>query len=83
MPLIAGASAAYLGGLVGLSIGGTTVLATLMASASYIAAPAATRMAIPTANPTYSLFAALGVTFPFNVTLGIPIYYLAVMFVGG
>ena len=60
---------------VGLSVGGTTVLATLTASASYIAAPAAMRIALPEANPTLYLTAALGVTFPFNLVVGIPLYY--------
>jgi hypothetical protein len=50
------------------------LLATLGASASYIAAPAALRIAVPEANPALSIGASLGVTFPFNVTLGIPIY---------
>jgi hypothetical protein len=58
-----------------LSFGGTLVLATLAASASYIAAPAAIRIAIPEANPTLYLTSALGITFPFNITLGIPLYY--------
>jgi uncharacterized protein len=50
------------------------VLATLAASASYIAAPAAVRIALPEANPALSITAALGVTFPFNLVVGIPIY---------
>ncbi|MGV0999749.1 MAG: sodium-dependent bicarbonate transport family permease [Fluviibacter sp.] len=61
----------------GLSVGGATLLATLFASASYIAAPAAVRMAVPEANPSLSIGASLGVTFPFNITIGIPIYYTA------
>ena len=60
--------------LLGLSLGGTALLATLCASASYIAAPTALRIAVPEANPALSIGAALGVTFPFNVTLGIPLY---------
>jgi hypothetical protein len=59
---------------IGLSVGGTMLLATLAASASYIAAPAAMRIAVPQANPSFSLAASLGVTFPFNVTLGVPLY---------
>ncbi|NDD98468.1 MAG: sodium-dependent bicarbonate transport family permease, partial [Actinobacteria bacterium] len=50
------------------------VLATLAASASYIAAPAAVRIALPKANPSLYITASLGVTFPFNLTVGIPIY---------
>ena len=60
--------------LLGLSIGGLTLLATLAASASYIAVPAAMRVAVPQANPALSLALVLGVTFPFNLTLGIPLY---------
>jgi len=65
---------ASMGNLVGLSIGGSTILATLAASASYIAAPAAFRTAVPEANPALSLTAALAVTFPFNIVVGIPLY---------
>lgn len=61
--------------LLGLSLGGITLLAILAASASYIAAPAAMRMAIPQANPALSLGAALGITFPFNLLVGIPLYH--------
>jgi hypothetical protein len=61
--------------VVGLSVGGATILATLAASASYIAAPAAMRIAVPEANPTLYLTAALGITFPFNLVVGIPVYY--------
>lgn len=58
----------------GLSPGGTMLLATLAASASYIAAPAAIRIAVPEASPSLSLAASLGVTFPFNVLIGVPLY---------
>lgn len=75
MPLMSGALGCLLGYLSGLSVGGTTVLATLAASASYIAAPAAMRMALPKANLTLCLTASLGITFPFNVVFGIPIYF--------
>ena len=66
---------AVLGWLLGLSPGGTMLLATLAASASYIAVPAAMRMALPEANPALSLTASLGVTFPFNILVGIPLYH--------
>jgi len=59
---------------VGLSDGGTALLATMAASASYIAAPTAMRIAVPEANPAMSIGVALGITFPFNITLGIPLY---------
>jgi hypothetical protein len=62
--------------LLGLSVGGASILGTLTASASYIAVPAAMRISVPGANPTLSLSASLGVTFPFNVLVGIPLYYL-------
>jgi hypothetical protein len=75
MPLVHGALGAVLGSLAGLSVGGSTMLAAMAASASYIAAPPAARLNLPTANPTYYLTASLAITFPFNVTLGIPIYY--------
>ena len=69
---------AFIGGLLAMSLdfslGGTMLLATLAASASYIAVPAAMRMAVPEANPGLSLAASLGVTFPFNVLVGIPLY---------
>jgi hypothetical protein len=75
MPLLSGALGVLLGVASGLSPGGTTVLATLAGSASYIAAPAAMRIAVPKANPTLYLTASLGITFPFNIVLGIPIYH--------
>jgi len=75
MPLISGSLGVFAGKIIGLSIGGCTVLATMAASASYIAAPAAIRIAMPHANPTLYLTGALGVTFPFNLLFGITIYY--------
>jgi hypothetical protein len=74
MPLISGALGAWAGWAAGLSVGGTAVLAGMSASASYIAAPAAMRIAVPEANPTYYLVAALGITFPFNLIFGIRAY---------
>jgi hypothetical protein len=62
------------GYFIGLSVGGATLLGLLCASASYIAAPAAMRVAIPEANPTYYLTASLAIAFPFNVTIGLPTY---------
>jgi uncharacterized protein len=60
----------------GLSLGGTVLMMVLCASASYIAVPAAMRVALPQANPALSLTLALGVTFPFNLILGIPLYLM-------
>ncbi|GIX46019.1 MAG: sodium-dependent bicarbonate transport family permease [Candidatus Tectimicrobiota bacterium] len=74
MPLFAAVLGCGVGRLLGLSLGGTALLTVLAASASYIAVPAAMRISVPEANPTLSLAASLGVTFPFNVTLGIPLY---------
>jgi hypothetical protein len=75
MPIVHGAAGAWLGSLAGLGIGGATVLGTMAASASYIAAPPAVRMSLPEANPTFYLTSALAITFPFNILAGIPIYY--------
>ncbi len=75
MPLFSALIGAYLGHALGLSLGGTTMLAILSASSSYIAVPAAMKISVPNANPTLSLGASLGVTFPFNVLVGIPLYY--------
>ena len=83
MPLVSALLGLGCGLLLGLSVGGVTLLATLAASASYIAVPAAMRLALPEANPTLSLAAVLGVTFPFNILAGIPLYHwLAVQFSG-
>ncbi|MBX9929765.1 MAG: sodium-dependent bicarbonate transport family permease [Gemmatimonadaceae bacterium] len=75
VPLIHGTLGAVLGHLAGLSVGGATVLGSMAASASYIAAPPAVRLTLPEANPTLSLTAALAITFPFNLLFGIPFYY--------
>jgi hypothetical protein len=83
VPILHGALGTWLGLQVGLSIGGAAILGTLASSASYIAAPAAVRIGLPEANPTYYLTAALGITFPFNLTLGIPIYFAFSAWLGG
>jgi uncharacterized protein len=75
MPVLHGLLGVVLGGLTGLSVGGATALGTLAASASYIAAPAAVRAALPEASPAIYLAPPLAVTFPFNVIVGIPVYY--------
>ena len=74
MPLLGALIGALLARAMGLSLGGTAMLATLAASASYIAVPAAMRLAVPEANPSLSLTASLGITFPFNILVGIPLY---------
>ncbi len=74
VPLCFACVGALVARAVGLSDGGTALLATMAASASYIAAPTAMRIAVPEANPALSIGVALGITFPFNITLGIPLY---------
>ncbi|TVP86318.1 MAG: sodium-dependent bicarbonate transport family permease [Thioalkalivibrio sp.] len=80
-PLLSAVVGTVLGWALGLSVGGTMLLATLYASASYIAAPAAMRIAVPQANPALSIGAALGITFPFNIFVGIPIYFWMAQFI--
>lgn len=75
MPICFAVIGIVLGKALGLSVGGMTLLGLLAGSASYIAAPTATRIAIPEANPGLSIGLALGVTFPFNITLGVPLYH--------
>jgi uncharacterized protein len=75
VPIAHGALGVALGAFAGLSVGGATVMGVLAASASYIAAPAAVRLALPQASPSLYLTASLGVTFPFNLIVGIPLYY--------
>ncbi|MDP3170456.1 MAG: sodium-dependent bicarbonate transport family permease [Polaromonas sp.] len=74
MPIVSAAGGVVVGWWLNFSVGNTAMLAVLYASASYIAAPAAMRIAIPEANPALSIGAALGVTFPFNVVIGVPLY---------
>ncbi|WP_299618604.1 sodium-dependent bicarbonate transport family permease [uncultured Tateyamaria sp.] len=74
MPLVGASAGLATGLLLGVSTGGVALFMVLSASASYIAVPAAMRVALPEANPSIYLTLSLGVTFPFNLTLGIPIY---------
>lgn len=74
-PIVQGSLGVLLATLAGLSVGGSTVLGVMAGSASYIAAPAAVRIALPQANPALYLGASLGVTFPFNLSVGIPLMY--------
>ncbi|MDX1580764.1 MAG: sodium-dependent bicarbonate transport family permease [Alphaproteobacteria bacterium] len=83
MPLIGAAIALPIGALLGLSVGGVALLAVLSASASYIAVPAAMRLALPEANPAVYLTLSLAVTFPFNLTIGIPLYLEAARLIAG
>lgn len=75
LPLVHGLGGTLLGELAGLQLGGAVALGVLCASASYIAAPAAVRIALPKASPAYYLTSSLAITFPFNLTIGIPLYY--------
>ncbi len=74
VPITHGVFGVWLGTALGFSPGGAAVFGAMLSSASYIAAPAAVRMGLPEANPSLYLTAALGLTFPFNLALGIPIY---------
>lgn len=74
-PLLFGSLGVIVGSFVGLSVGGITLMGVLAGSASYIAAPAALKTSVPEANPSIYLGLALGITFPFNLIIGIPIYY--------
>lgn len=76
MPIIGGFIGTAIGHWVlGLSVGGVTLVGVLGASASYIAVPPAMRLAVPESNPSFYLTLSLGVTFPFNVVVGIPLYH--------
>jgi hypothetical protein len=81
-PILAVAGAA-LGVALDLSVGGVALLATLAASASYIAAPTAMRMAVPEANAALSIAASLGISFPFNLIVGIPLYLRLAQWLAG
>lgn len=74
-PIFAGTLGVFVGHLVGLSFGGATILGVLCASSSYIAAPAAVSIGLPEANAPLALMSSIGVTFPFNLLIGIPLYF--------
>ncbi len=75
MPLLHGLVGVALAQAVGLGVGGSFVFGAICASASFIDAPAACRASLPEANPGIYLTASLGVTLPFNLMVGIPLYY--------
>jgi hypothetical protein len=77
-PLVNAALAIAVGRILGFSVGDTLLLTVLCASASYIAVPAAVRVALPGANPSLYLPMSLALTFPFNIALGIPLYYAVI-----
>ncbi|GAB2643032.1 sodium-dependent bicarbonate transport family permease [Nocardioides ginkgobilobae] len=76
MPLVGATMALLLGASADLGVGDLTMLTVLAASGSYIVVPAIARYAIPEAQPSRYLTMALGITFPFNIVLGIPLYHL-------
>ncbi len=82
MPMVNATVAILLAKLFGLSVGDTFLLAVLAASASYIVVPAVVRYAIPEANPSIYLTMALAVTFPFNLVVGIPLYFEMINYLG-
>lgn len=79
IPLINGCLIAIASVLITDDIGNRFILAVLAASASYIAVPAAMKIAVPKANPGLFLPMALAITFPFNITFGMPIYLSIIM----
>jgi hypothetical protein len=81
MPLFSAAGALLLAAVFGFAAGDAALLATLAASASYIAVPAAMRLALPEADPGVYITLSLAVTFPFNIVAGIPLYLAAAEFV--
>ncbi|MFM8266961.1 MAG: sodium-dependent bicarbonate transport family permease [Ilumatobacteraceae bacterium] len=81
-PVVFGAAGVLIGTGIGLETGGAAVFGVMLASASYIAAPAAMRTALPDANNEMALVAALGVTFPFNLTVNIPLLFALAKAVG-
>jgi hypothetical protein len=74
-PALNGCATAWLSGALHMEAGNRLLLAILAASASYIAVPAAMRLAAPKADPGLYIPMALGVTFPFNITVGLPLYW--------
>ena len=83
VPLLHGCAGAAVARLAGMEPGTATVFATMVASASYIAAPASIRASMPEANVGRCLAASLGVTFPFNLAVGIPLYGVVAGAIGG
>jgi len=83
MPVVGAGFGLAAGLLLGLSPGGLALMMVLAGSASYIAVPAAMRVALPDANPSIYLTLSLGVTFPFNLVVGIPAWVAVAQAVGG
>jgi len=83
MPVLHGLVGVTLAHAVGLGVGGAFVFGAICASASFIDAPAACRASLPEANPGIYLTASLGVTLPFNLVVGIPLYYAYARWLAG
>jgi len=83
MPLVGAAAGIGAGWGIGLSVGGVALFGTLAASASYIAVPAAMRLALPQADAGVYLTLSVAVTFPFNIAVGIPLYIAMARMVAG
>lgn len=82
MPIANAIVAILIARLLGLSEGDALLFAILCASASYIAVPAAMRLAVPEANPSLYVAMALAITFPFNIVVGIPLYHTVIEWLG-
>ncbi|MBC8111263.1 MAG: sodium-dependent bicarbonate transport family permease, partial [Verrucomicrobia bacterium] len=78
IPALNGCTVAFLSGFITNDIGNRFIFSILAASASYIAVPAAMRLAAPNSDPGLYIPMALGLTFPFNITIGMPLYYAIV-----
>jgi hypothetical protein len=78
IPLINGCFVAFFSDVITQDVGNRFIFSILAASASYIAVPAAMRLAAPKSDPGLYIPMALGVTFPFNITIGMPLYYLII-----
>lgn len=81
IPVVNACVALLLSMLLGLAEGDALLLVVLAASASYIAVPAAMRLALPEANPSVYLAMSLAITFPFNLLIGIPLYHSVIKIV--
>jgi hypothetical protein len=82
-PLVSGALGLLVARAIGMAPGDALLFVILCASASYIVAPAAMRHAIPESNPGLVELLSLGITFPFNITVGIPLYWAAIRWMWG
>jgi hypothetical protein len=83
LPLLHGLAGTAVGHAIGLGAAGATVFGAMLASASYIAAPASVRASLPEADAGRCITASLGLTFPFNLALGIPTYAAFAAWLGG